>query len=207
MIAIVDHSGSDSRLLEEAFDRIGAAGETAQSIERLHRASRIVVAGRGPYAPAARSLRDSGMIGSIVRAITEGRPYLGIGFGLDLLFDVVHDGGQHTGLGIVPGKVSPLDYDPIHPVRRQCKVPHVGWTSVRWTSECPLLAGLSSGESFFFDHATHAQPLDDREALAFASHGRDIAAVVGSGRAFGTQFIPHKSQTAGLQVLHNFAGL
>jgi glutamine amidotransferase len=207
MIAIIDHGQADAGPLERAFREIGARAEIVHSIEQLQRCSKLVVAGAAPLAALVRSLRDRGLVGPLVRAILDGRPFLGIGPGLHLLLDVSYENGQHTGLGLIAGKAVPFESDSQHPVRRQFRPPHVGWTPVTWTARCPLFNGLESGASFYFDHVSRAQPLDREIAVASARFGVEFAATLWDGRTFGVQFIPEKSQESGRVVLSNFAAL
>lgn len=207
MIAIVDHGAADTGPLVRAFQRLGADAQPVNSIDRLERAARIVIGGLASFAALVRGLRDRRLVGPLVRAILEGRPFLGIGPGMHLLLDVSYEAGQHTGLGVLPGKAVTLEADAGHPVRRLYTPPHQGWAPVRWTAESPLLRGLTSGDSFYFEHAAVAQPLDTSATTAVSNYGVDFTAVVSSGRMFGTQFVPELSQEAGLRMLGNFAAL
>ncbi len=207
MIALVDYDGADLRPLERAFKELGAPAEIVNSIEQLLRASKLVVAVTAPFGVIAAALRDRGVVGALMRAILDGRAFLGIGSGMHLLFDVSYEAGQHTGLGVIPGKSIPFESDAEHLVRRQFKPPHVGWSPVRWSGRCPLLNGLRSGESFYFQHSSHAQPLDTAATVAHSSFGLDFAAVVWEGQVFGTQFLPERSQDAGRTLLANFVAI
>jgi len=207
MIAIIDEPSTESAPLQRAFHDLGARAESVRSVEQLQRASRVIVTGHGSFAALSRSLRDRGLVPALLRAALDGRPFLGIAAGLHLLLDVSYENGQHTGLGLIPGKAIPFESDSMHPVRRQYKPPHVGWTPVHWTSPCPLLAGLETGASFFFDHSCRPQPLDPDFSAASANFGVEFIAVVASGRTYGVQFIPEKSQESGCVILSNFAAL
>ncbi len=207
MIAIIDHGEDSSGPLERAFRDAGAPAERVNSIEQLQRASKVVLAGTAPLPALIRSLRERELVGSLVRAVLDGRPFLGIGSGLHALLDVSYEEGEHTGLGIIPGKAIPFETDATHPIRRQYKPPHMGWAPVEWSARCPLLNGLQSGASFFFDHTARAQTLDPEVAVASSRYGVDFTAVVWDGRTFGVQFQPEKSQESGQVVLSNFASL
>jgi glutamine amidotransferase len=55
-----------------------------------------------------------------------GVPILGICLGLQLLFDSSTELGGARGLGLLDGPVSELDAEGL-------KVPHIGWSPVRWS--------------------------------------------------------------------------
>ncbi len=206
MIAILDCPVGESAGIKEAFGAIGAEAELTDSIDGLQRAAKIVLPPGASFPRTIRCLRDRGLVGSLIRAADQGRHLLGIGQGLHLLFDVSHEAGQHTGLGLIPGKVTPFDLAG-HPVAAQTVLPHQGWGQVRWTSNCPLFTGLVSGEYFYFEHSCYAEPLDERLVAAECTHGIDFSAAVWRGNVFATQFLPEKSNEAGLRVLANFASL
>lgn len=207
MIAIVDHGDPATRLLERTLQQLGASVVVAASVDVIQRASKLIVSGSGPFGRAAQAIRDRAFVGSLMRAIREGRPYLGIGIGLHLLFDVSYEAGQHTGFGVLSGKSIPFEIDQSDPVRRQFIPPHMGWSPVRWVDRCPLLRGLAPGESFYFNHGAHSQPLDSAVGVAQSRFGVDFVAVVWRGNVYGTQFVPEQSQQAGRQVLENFVNL
>ncbi len=206
MIAVLDLDDLSAAALRQAISRAGLAAGLAVSQADLERAERIVIPDVREYAAALQRIRDRGWIGPLLRAAGE-RPILAVGQGLALLCDVIHANGLHTGLGLIHGKAVPLDPGS-HPAARHFSLPHRGWNQVFWETEVsPLLNGLPSGEYFYFDHFTHAEPLDALAIRACANHGVFFAAVVQTDGIHGVQFLPEKSEEAGLRVLRNFAAL
>ncbi len=206
MIAILDGECGNTQHLARSFDQLGVEAHVVDAIDAIERAGKIVVA-RGTSLPRTlRNLRDRQWVGPLLRAADEGRPILGIAYGMHALFDVSFEDGTHVGLGLVHGKVGPFDLG-THPAAQHFHIPHQGWNEVRWSSDCPLTAGLSPGEYFYFDHAAHAEPLDAADIHATCNHGIDFTAVIRHGHILGVQFLPEKSGDAGLKVLANFAAL
>jgi imidazole glycerol-phosphate synthase subunit HisH len=206
MIAILECETGESQRMQKAFAGMGADAKIVGSIEGLDRASKIVIPSGGSFAPAIRSVRDRGLIGPLLRAVDDGRAILAVSLGLYLLMDVSYEEGQHTGLGAIHGKVTRFDFGN-HPAARHFVLPHQGWNQVIWSNGCPLLAGLHSGEYFYFDHSHLAEPLDERVIAARCNHGVDFAAVIAQGRIFATQFLPDRSGEAGLKLLANFLAM
>lgn len=62
-----------------------------------------------------------GYVEALREYLLEGRPFLGICLGLQLLFDGSDENGGMEGLGIVPGRVTRFDPVPGAPV------PQIGW--------------------------------------------------------------------------------
>ena len=84
-------------------------------------------------------------------------PILGICLGLQLLFDSTTELGGAEGLGLLPGEVAELDADGL-------KVPHIGWSPVRWERESRLTEGIESETPFYFVHSFAPRPGGRRPA-------------------------------------------
>jgi glutamine amidotransferase len=206
MIAILDCETGDARRIQKAFSSFGADTQIVNSIDGLDRAAKIVIPSGSSFRENARWIRDRRLVGPLLRAINDGRGILAVSLGLHLLMDVSYEDGQHTGLGAIPGKVARFDFG-THPAARHFVLPHQGWNQVVWSNGCPLLAGLRSGEYFYFDHSYHAEPLDEHAVAARCNHGIDFAAVIEQDRIFATQFLPERSEEAGLKLLANFVAI
>ncbi len=206
MIAIVDYESSRTVNLKKAIDDLGADSVFVNSVDRLERASKIILPACDSFPRAIRSLRDRGMLRPIFHAVDAGCPVLGIGQGMHLLFDVSYEEGQHTGLGLVHGKVAAFQsagYSPIANASNR----HLGFSPVQWVNGFPLFVGMNSGEPFYFDHAFHAEPLDDAVIGARARHNVEFSAAVQQANLMGVEFLPEESGDAGLNVLSAFIRL
>lgn len=206
MIAIIDYGMGNLRSVQKAFERVGASAEIVTSPEQIRRASKVVLPGVGAFRDAIGHLRERGLIEPIVEAAESHRPFLGICLGLQLLFDVSYEDGEYSGLGIVPGRVVRFDFTG-DPAAAGLKVPHMGWNQLVWDRPCPLLAGLNSGEHFYFVHSYYVDPVDAAVTCGRCHYGHDFTAMIWRGHLFATQFHPEKSQRAGLRILQNFAAL
>jgi glutamine amidotransferase len=70
-----------------------------------------VLPGVGAFADAVATLREKNLVEPILRHIERGKPFLGICLGLQMLFDVGYEDGEHRGLGVLPGKCVRFDVD------------------------------------------------------------------------------------------------
>ena len=201
MIHIVDYGMGNLRSVQKAFERVGVEATIATNASELSDVSSMVLPGVGAFRDAISELKKQDMVGPIRDHVAAGRPFLGICLGLQLLFDVGYEDGEWEGLGIVPGKVVRFEDQP------DLKIPHMGWNSLEFAHESPLLTGIEPGSHFYFVHSYYVAPDDDSVVLARSEHGTKFCAAISRGNLFATQFHPEKSQTDGLRLLKNFAEL
>jgi glutamine amidotransferase len=201
MIAIVDYEMGNLRSVQKGFERIGHPAEITGDPRRLAEASRLVLPGVGGFRDAIAELRKRELVTPIREAIQADKPFLGICLGLQMLFDVSYEEGEHEGLGILAGKVVRFD------LPDEYKVPHMGWNQAQIKRETPLLSGIESGTHFYFAHSYYVVPEDPQVVAVEADYGAPFCAMVCQNRLFATQFHPEKSQAQGLRVLENFAKL
>jgi len=206
VIAIIDYGMGNLRSVQKAFERVGADAQIVTSADQIERAAKVVLPGVGAFADAIDHMRQQGLVDPVLSAIRSGRPFLGICLGLQLLFDISYEDGEHTGLGVVPGKVVRFDFAD-NPTLSRLKVPHMGWNALQWEEPCPLLAGLTTGTYFYFVHSYYVQPIDADVKLVRSDYGVEFTAMIWKDNLFATQFHPEKSQKHGLKVLENFTRL
>ncbi len=201
MIAIVDYQMGNLRSVQKAFESVGHQAKITSDPSCLARADKIVLPGVGGFRDAIAELRRRDLVAPIREAVAANKAFLGICLGLQLLFDISYEDGEHEGLGILPGKVVRFELPP------HFKVPHMGWNEARFVRQPPLMDGIEDGTHFYFVHSYHVVP-DDSQVIAVESeYGAPFCAMVWRDRLYATQFHPEKSQSHGLQLLANFAGL
>ena len=206
MIAIIDYGMGNLRSVQKAFERVGARASIVTSPHEAASASKLVLPGVGAFRDAIARLRENHIDVAIVEAVRRGTPFLGICLGLQLLFDVSYEDGEHTGLGVLPGKVVRFRFDGMS-IKGRLPVPHMGWNSLAWTRPCPLLRGVPDGSYVYFVHSFHVQPLDADSILTTTEYGCAFTSSVWRDNLYATQFHPEKSQSVGLKMLENFAAL
>jgi glutamine amidotransferase len=201
MIAIIDYQMGNLRSVQKAFERLGHSAEITGDPQRIAGAEKLVLPGVGAFRDAINELRVRRLVPVIEQSVAEGKPFLGICLGMQLLFDVSFEDGEHRGLGIIPGKV--VRFDLPHPY----KVPHMGWNQVRAQRPVPLLEGIPQSAYFYFVHSYYVVP-EDRDCVALQTdYGVSFCSMIWRERLFATQFHPEKSQQHGLQLLRRFAEL
>jgi len=198
-ICILDYGMGNLRSVEKALEHVGATATIANDAESVRAADGVILPGVGAFPKAMERVRELGLDELIVERREAGVPILGICLGLQLLFDSTTELGGGAGLGLLGGAVAELRAEGL-------KVPHIGWSPVRWEGESRLTDGIPSETPFYFVHsfAPAAQP---DELLGSAVYGERFTCAAEHENVFGVQFHPEKSSAAGLRLLSNFAGV
>ena len=200
MIAIIDYGVGNLRSVQKAFEAIGQQAEVTSDKAMIEAASHVVLPGVGAFGAAAATLRSHGLEDVARDAALSGRPFLGICVGMQLLFDVSFEYGEHAGLGLLPGSV--VSFDTTNP---QAKVPQIGWNAIEWQMENSLTAAVPSGSMAYFVHSFYCKPLETSDVLATTFHGIGYASAVQRGNITGVQFHPEKSGDVGLALIRAWA--
>ena len=204
MIAVIDYEIGNLRSVQRAIERAGGQVELVRTGGQLSRADKIVLPGVAAFKDAMAELRAQGLVEPIKAAIAAGKPYLGFCLGLQLLFEISHEDGEHEGLGVLAGTVERFD---LAEVDASLAVPHMGWNTITWDSPVPLLEGLQSGTHVYFAHSYHVVPSDPSIVATTTEYGRPFTSAIWRDNIFATQFHPEKSQAVGLKLLENFVRL
>jgi len=198
-IAIVDYGMGNLRSVEKALEHVGATATISSEATTIEAADGVILPGVGAFPRAMERIRERGLDEIVAGRRDAGVPILGICLGLQLLFDSTTELGGADGLGLLPGPVGDLEADGL-------KVPHIGWSPVRWESPSRLSEGIESETPFYFVHSFAPRP-GAGELLGSAEYGARFACAAERDNVFGVQFHPEKSSAAGLRLLANFAGV
>jgi glutamine amidotransferase len=202
--ALIDYGSGN---IASAAKALGRAAEGRQQItvtadpEIVKSADRIVLPGVGAFADCMRGLAAvPGMIEALNQSvIRNGRPFLGICVGMQLMATAGREFGTHPGLDWIKGDVVKLT-----PADPALKIPHMGWNEIELVGNHPLFAGLETSANAYYVHSFEMKPADRAALLATTSYGGKITAAIGQDNLVGTQFHPEKSQAVGLKILANF---
>ena len=198
MIAIVDYDAGNLRSVERACAALRLDAVVTPDPDVVLRAERVIFPGVG-YAPQAMAVvRARGLDEALRRAVSEGKPVLGICIGAQIILDHSEEGDVDC-LGLIPGVVRRF-----RPSDRALKVPHMGWNQVVPSCPHPLLAKLNPREHVYFVHSYYPDPADPRHVFAHRDHGVPVCCALGRDNLFATQFHPEKSGEVGLRILEAF---
>lgn len=215
-IAVVDHGSGNLRNITKALEFVVAHAADPRVREArilltddpalISAADKVVLPGVGAFEDCLQGMHTRGQFAPVQALARRGIPLLGICVGMQLLFEVGEEMGEHIGLGLIPGRVIKFRWadEPPPAQGRPLPVPHIGWNQVCGTRPHPLLADVKPGGYAYFVHSFHAADLDPAHILATTDYGYDFPSVVGRDNVWGIQFHPEKSQETGLRMLENF---
>lgn len=196
-IALIDHGVGNLRSVEKALVTVGADVDLTENPERIRMADKLVLPGVGAFADAMRGLEKNDLVEPLVDAARENKPLLGICVGMQMLFEISEEHGEHPGLGILPGQVLRFP-------SQDLTIPHTGWNQIQTQRQSELLTGIPDGSYAYFNHAYYCVPEKEEDILGITEYGTPYASVVQRGNLYGVQFHPEKSQKIGLTLLRNF---
>src|SRR5947207_5669205 len=203
MIAIVDYGIGNLRSVQKAFESVGASAHLVSDEQSIRSADKVILPGVGAFKDCVNALHASGLTQPVLDHIKTGKPFLGICVGMQMLFDVGYEDGEHKGLGVLKGKCVRFDVDRTMGL----KVPHMGWNQLNVRRRSALFKDLAEGAGVYFVHSYHCVPDDDSIIATTTDYGRPFVSSVWRDNVLATQFHPEKSQKVGLQILANFASL
>jgi glutamine amidotransferase len=199
-IAVVDYGMGNRYSVEKALERVGARAFLSRDHDALRAADGLLLPGVGAFPAAMATITELGLDGVLRERAAAGTPVFGSCMGMQLLFERSEEHGGAEGLGLLRGEVRRLQAPGL-------KLPHIGWSEVRWRRSSPLTEGLPDRVYLYHVHSFVAHPADPEVVVGTAEYGEVFAAVVEQGVVCGAQSHPEKSSTHGLRLLGNFVGL
>ncbi|MGB9823188.1 imidazole glycerol phosphate synthase subunit HisH [Thermodesulfovibrio sp.] len=198
MIAVVDYGMGNIRSVSRALEAVEAQVKITQNAEDIKNARAIVLPGVGAFSDCMENLSELGLLQTIKEEIVNGKPYLGICLGMQILFSESEEFGFCKGLDIFKGRVVRFN------LPRQYKIPHMGWNVVKFKRKNKILEGIPDNSYFYFVHSYYVVPEDERIIAGVTDYGTDFTSMIIYENIFATQFHPEKSQKTGLTLLKNF---
>jgi glutamine amidotransferase len=196
-VGIIDYGRGNLHSVAKALEAVGAEVLVSDSARILDSCKGLILPGVGAFADAMTALRKRGLISFLKRVPAEGKPFLGVCLGQQLLYEYSTEFGTHEGLGFFKGTVRRFP--------KGLKIPHMGWNQVRFKPEFPLAKGLPKDPEFYFVHSYRGRTPSRSDAAGSTRYGKELFdSALWRGNLFATQFHPEKSQKLGLGIYRNF---
>jgi glutamine amidotransferase len=196
VIAIIDYGAGNMHSIARALEYVGAQVQVIDDPTRVREAEAVVLPGVGAAGTAMKQMVAKGLDEAIRQATFDGKPFLGICLGMQLLADH-HAEGEVDGLRLFPGEVRLIPQGP--------KIPHMGWNQVSpMQDNLAIFEGIPPESYFYFAHSYYVEPEDQAGVAGTTDYGSPYCSVIVTERVWGTQFHPEKSGELGLKMLRNF---
>ena len=194
---VVDYGMGNLRSVAKALEAVGFEKVVvSQSWRDVKDADAVIFPGQGAFKRAVENLQRLSLFEPLLEVIKEGKPFLGICLGLQLLFEKSYEHGESKGLGVLKGEVKLLPTN--------VKLPHIGWNQVHIRKESRMFEGILDGDFFYFVHSYRVVPDDEGVIASTTDYGDNFVSAVERGNLWAVQFHPEKSQKKGLRLLRNF---
>ncbi len=197
-VAVVNYGMGNRRSVEKALERVGARAVISRDHAQLRAADGLLLPGVGAFPAAMAVIGELGLDELLRERAAAGVPIFGSCMGMQLLFEYSHEHGGCEGLGLLAGEVRQLQAPGL-------KLPHIGWSEVRFERDCQLSEGLGDSIYLYHVHSFVAHPGDPSVVVGSAEYGQRFPAIVAHANVYGAQSHPEKSSAAGLALLANFA--
>jgi glutamine amidotransferase len=197
-LGLIDYGSGNLRSVSKALEAAGAQITRIEQGPIKGGFDAIVLPGVGAFGDSVNQLKNRDLFVPLQKWLNDGRRFLGICLGFQLLFDSSEESPGVAGLGIFEGQVRKFPQERV-------KVPQIGWNAVKWTEHArTLYANLPRDPYFYFVHSYYPQPKDESIVACYTEYGDSFAAAVATKNLLATQFHPEKSQESGLVLLRQF---
>ena len=197
-VVVVDYGMGNLRSAQKGLEKVGVNAVITSDPAAVQSADAVVLPGVGAFQDCMANLTEAGLMAPVMDAIEQGKPFLGICLGMQLLVTISEEFGIHRGLDVIPGRVVRFDPD------TRLKVPHMGWNRVHYSGDNRLFEGIEDGSFFYFVHSYYVAPEDESVVCGWTDYGERFCSAIARDNLFATQFHPEKSHNHGLKVLENF---
>ncbi|MGB9720559.1 MAG: imidazole glycerol phosphate synthase subunit HisH [bacterium] len=194
MIGIIDYGAGNLHSVKNAFDYLRIKNRIIKMPEDLSSVKRIILPGVGAFGFAIKRLKETGLFDKIVDWLRDGRPFLGICLGLQLLFESSEESEGIKGFGIFKGNIKKF---------RKYKIPQIGWNGVEPVKSSPLV-DFRKKTFFYFLHGYYVDTPEKDLILGMTEYGMKYPSIINRENIYGVQFHPEKSGEMGLILLRNW---
>src|SRR5215207_4219578 len=197
-VILIDAGTGNLRSVQKALESVGAEVTRTDDPRKVLSGRQVVLPGVGAFGDFMSGLQAKGLDDAVNEIVLKGMPLLGICVGMQALFEIGEEMGDHEGLALLSGTVVKFA-DSL-----SVKIPHTGWKQVEAKKNTMLFQQVNDGSYVYFNHSYYCQAGDSSDVIAETNYGLRFVCAVRRENIFGVQFHPEKSQAVGLRILKNF---
>ena len=207
MIAVIDYGVGNLFSLLSSLNYVGLDTKLTYNIEEIKNAKGIILPGVGAFRDAIGNLEKYGLKETLINEAKNGKPFLGICLGMQMLFEKSYEYGEYEGLALINGTVEEIKK--YISENSNLKIPHMGWNSLmindRFKND-KILKDVNNNEYVYYVHSYFAKT-DMKNIVTYSEYGTKIPGIVKNENVYGMQFHPEKSGDTGLKLLKNWGEL
>lgn len=204
-IVIINYGIGNLTSVQNMLKKAGANEVLISNREEdiLH-ADKLILPGVGHFDYGMNQLNESGLVPILEKKVHQLKtPILGICLGAQLMTKS-SDEGSIPGLGWVDGKTVSFDQSLLE---KGCKIPHMGWNTVKVINENPLSYGMTLESRFYFVHSYHMTMNQSEDVWLTSHYGYDFCSAFHRDNIYACQFHPEKSHRFGMNLMRNFVNI
>jgi len=196
-IALINYKMGNLKSVLNAFKFLGFNVEITDNPRIIKNNCGIILPGVGAFGDAMRNLDSLGLIPLIQSELKNGKPYLGICLGYQMLFEKSEESSEVEGLGLFKGNV-------VRFKTKNNKIPQIGWNQIKIQKKSIFMKNIPDNAYVYFVHSYYPDPDDKTIILTTTDYDDIFVSSICKDNIFALQFHPEKSQDIGLQMLRNF---
>ena len=190
-IVIIDYGAGNLKSIANMLKYVNADFKISSDAFDIKNAKKLIFPGQGHFSQAVNNLEKKGLIDVIKNQISEGKPFLGICLGLQVLFEKSEEAPETSGLGILKGTVKKYT---------KGKIPQIGWNKIKTTENNSFL----SNDYFYFVNSYYVCPEDKNVISSTTNYHIDFCSSIEKDNLIAVQFHPEKSAKAGLSFFKSW---
>ncbi|HQP91807.1 MAG TPA: imidazole glycerol phosphate synthase subunit HisH [Candidatus Omnitrophota bacterium] len=195
-VAIIDYGMGNLYSVRNTFASLGVKADIIETPDLIFSYDKLILPGVGAFGDAMNELNRKGFTKAIKDFAAQGKPFLGICLGMQLLLEKSSEAKGKKGLGIIEGEVLRFS--------SKLKCPHMGWNEIKKTEKnLKIFQGFKKDIYVYFCHSYYVK-CRDKNMVGETEYGIKFASMIKKGNVYGMQFHPEKSQDTGLKLLENF---
>ena len=202
-VSIVNIGVGNVNSLENAINFLGVDYNLINSKSDLESTSHLILPGVGSFDSLISALEKYDLKLAIKDYIDEGKSFLGICVGMQVLMNGSEE-GKLSGLQVFDGYVERLKFKN----GKNYFVPNVGFSKIFDFEQNLFFRGLNDASNFYFTHSYGIREIKNKNNLkynkAYSKHNTNFISAINYKKICGVQFHPEKSQSVGLKILRNF---
>lgn len=201
MICVLNYGSGNVGSVFNVLKFLGHDVVVSNDKKDITNASHLILPGVGAFASSMIKIKKNipmDVLSDVV--LSDGKPFLGICVGMQVLADRGDEGGDSAGLGWIPGCIRRINANKV-------PLPHIGWNDVVVNQDTCLFKGLEKINDFYFVHSYCFHDVSEENVLATVDYESAVVAAVNKDNIYGVQFHPEKSQRAGQLLLNNFLSI